>query len=79
MRYGGVRTRGSRVLIRGGGVRTKDGGVQTRGLEIHEVDRLFIPHNVVDTKRQSLDGEVGMRDGGVRTRGGGVWTRGGSV
>ncbi|RVW51154.1 hypothetical protein CK203_078109 [Vitis vinifera] len=77
MIYGGVRTRGGRVLTRGGGVRTKDGGVQTRGLEIHEVDRLFISPNVVDTKRQSLDAEVKMRDGGVRTRCGGVWTRGG--
>ena len=65
MRYGEVRTTGGRVLTRGGGVRTKDGGIQTKGLEIHEVDRLFIPPNVVDTKRQSLDAEVGMRDGGV--------------
>ncbi|RVW86181.1 Serine/threonine-protein phosphatase 7 long form-like [Vitis vinifera] len=46
---------------------------------IHEVDRLLIPLNVVDTERQSSDEELVMRDGGVRTRGGGVRTRGGGV
>ncbi|RVW66675.1 Serine/threonine-protein phosphatase 7 long form-like [Vitis vinifera] len=46
---------------------------------IHEADRLLIPPNVVDTKRQSLDEEVVMRDGGVQTRGGRVRTRGGGV
>ena len=53
---------------------------------IHEVDRLLIPSNVIDTERQSSDEEVVMRgggvqtkDGGVRTRGGGVRTRGGGV
>ena len=46
---------------------------------IHEVDRLVIPPNVVDTERQSSNEEDGIRDGGVRTRGGGVRTRGGGV
>ena len=46
---------------------------------IHEADRLLIPANVVDTKRQSSNEEVVMRDGGIRTRGGGVQTKGGGV
>ncbi|KAL6320286.1 hypothetical protein AAG906_005369 [Vitis piasezkii] len=46
---------------------------------IHKVDRLLIPPNFVDTKRQSSDEELVMRDGGVRIRGGGVRTRGGGV
>ena len=79
IRGGGVRTRGGRVQTTGSGVRTKGGGVRTRHSEIHEADRLLIPPNVVDTKRQSSNEEVGMRDGGVRTRGGGVRTRSGGV
>ena len=46
---------------------------------IHEVDRLFIPLNVIDTKRQLSNEEVVMRNGGIRTRGGGVQTRDGGV
>ena len=46
---------------------------------IHEADRLVIPPNVVDTKRQSSDEGVGIRAGGVRTRGGGVRSKGGGV
>ena len=46
---------------------------------IHEANRLLIPPNVVDTKRQSSDEEVVMRDGGVQTRCGRVRTRGGGV
>ena len=53
--------------------------MRTKGLEIHEAVRLFIPPNVVDIERQSSDEEVGMRDGGVRTRGSAVQTRGGGV
>ena len=32
---------------------------------IHKADKLFIPPNVVDTKRQSSDEEIMMRNGGV--------------
>ncbi|KAL6344377.1 hypothetical protein AAG906_039633 [Vitis piasezkii] len=46
---------------------------------IHEVDRLLILPNVVDTKRQSSDEKVVMRGDKVRTRGGGVRTKGGWV
>ena len=46
---------------------------------IHEVDRLLIPPNVIDTERQLANEEVVMRNGGIRTRGGGVQTRDGGV